>query len=67
MTERTRQKGHVLIVIMVFLMLSSQLLLSALEIYKQDSLSTIDFERAVLRHSLNPLSSGSLLSETPAL
>ena len=47
--------GHALIVVMVFLMLSSLLLLSSLEILKQDSLSTFDFERTVLPQPSKPL------------
>ena len=65
MTERRKQKGHVLIVVMVFLMLSSQLLLSALEVYKQDSLSIIDFERAVLPINKPPNESTSYFTYIP--
>jgi hypothetical protein len=42
-----RESGHVMIVVLVFLMLSGFLLLSSLEILKHDSLSTIDFERSL--------------------
>ena len=42
-----RESGHVLMVVLVFLMLSGFLLLSSLEVLKHDSISTIDFEQSL--------------------
>lgn len=40
-----RAEGHVLIIVMIYLMLSSLLLFSALETLRQDSLGLRAFER----------------------
>ncbi len=44
MKINNRAEGHTLIIVMIFLMLSSLLLFSALETLKQDSLSLQAFE-----------------------
>ncbi len=44
MSQVTEQSGHVLFIVMVFLLLASLLLLSSLETLKDDHFNTIDFE-----------------------
>jgi Tfp pilus assembly protein PilX len=48
MKRPNTSSGHVLIVVMVLLMLSTLLLLSGLERMKQDSLSTREFQKCNL-------------------
>lgn len=45
MKPNKRAEGHVLIIVLIFLMLSSLLLCSALETLKQDSLGVHDFQK----------------------
>lgn len=45
MKSNKRAEGHALIIVLIFLMLSSLLLCSALETLKQDSLSVNAFQK----------------------